>query len=63
MRTPIGSTTIEKSVVVICDDGSVWVGSLGRDQDHVLGRGIRRRMDWEQCTPIPGTTADESAHA
>lgn len=62
MRKPIGSTVIGKNIVVICDDGSVWVGSLGQDQDHVLGSGFRRKVGWEQCSPIPGTPADQSAH-
>jgi hypothetical protein len=42
-RKPAGIVAVqENTVVVVCDDGSVWSGELGETQ-------------WKELPPIPGT--------
>ena len=47
-RRPIGVSTGERGIVVVCDDGSVWIpkgsGNLGG-----------ARLEWDEVTPIPGS--------
>jgi hypothetical protein len=47
-RSPVGVSTGEKGIVVVCDDGSVWIpkgtGNLGASS-----------FAWEEIAPIPGT--------
>lgn len=46
-RRPVGISDIERTITVVCDDGSVfgWAG---------------KEVGWDPIPPIPGTPADRS---
>jgi len=60
MKQPVGVAVADQCIIVVCDDGTVWSGTLTRDQEHRVGKGIIQKVRWQQATPVPGTSTDSA---
>lgn len=61
MRQPVGISVVNGSLIVVCSDESVWFGAPTHDQEHAVGTGVLRKVQWQQLSSVPGTSADSGS--